>query len=254
MSKDIQIIQLARDLGCCVIVPTYNNARTLQTVIEDVSQYIEDIIIVNDGSTDNTGDVLSSLSSIGVLSYQPNRGKGYALKQGFRLAAEKGFRYAVTIDSDGQHHGRDIIVFLQKAQQYPDSLLVGSRLLKQENMPEGNTFANKFSNFWFRLQTGINLPDTQCGFRLYPLKKISRINIFTNRYEAELEILVRSSWKNISVFPVPISVYYPPVNERITHFRPFRDFFRISILNTFLTLIAVLYEYPKRWIRGNGKV
>jgi glycosyltransferase involved in cell wall biosynthesis len=252
MPKDLQIIQLARDLRCCVIVPTFNNVRTLQTVIEDVSLYIDDVIIVNDGSTDNTSEVLSSVSNIRVLGYPTNRGKGYALKRGFRLAAEKGFRYAVTIDSDGQHHGSDIAAFLHKINQYPDSILVGSRLLKQENMPEGNTFANKFSNFWFRLQTGINLPDTQCGFRLYPLEKISRVNILTNRYEAELEILVRASWRNISVLPVPISVYYPPVNERITHFRPFRDFFRISILNTFLTIIAILYERPKRWIIGTA--
>jgi hypothetical protein len=175
-------------------------------------------------------------------------GKGYALRQGFKRASETGFHYAVTIDSDGQHHGSDIEGFLEKVQQYPDSLIVGSRILKQENMPDGSTFANKFSNFWYRLQTGINLPDTQSGFRLYPLDKMAGMHFFTNRYEAELEMLVRASWSGINVLDVGISVYYPPLDERISHFRPFWDFFRISVLNTFLTIIALFYANPRRWI------
>jgi glycosyltransferase involved in cell wall biosynthesis len=241
-------IQLASQLKCCVIVPTYNNAHTLQTVIDDVLQYIADVIIVNDGATDTTSGILASNDAVTVIGYMTNRGKGYALKQGFKRASAMGFRYAITIDSDGQHHGSDIAVFLDKIQLFPDSLIVGSRLLSQKNMPDGNTFANKFSNFWYRLQTGIDLPDTQSGFRLYPLNKLSGMHFITNRYEAELEMIVRAAWKGINVCYVPISVYYPPPDERVSHFRPFWDFFRISILNTFLTLIAFVYAYPVKWI------
>lgn len=248
MPKNADNIQLASQLQCCVIVPTYNHAHTLQAVIDDVLQYVADVIIVNDGSTDTTPGILASNSAVTVIGYQTNRGKGYALKQGFKCASAMGFRYAITIDSDGQHKGSDIAVFLDKIQQYPDSLIVGSRLLSQENMPDGNTFANKFSNFWYRLQTGINLPDTQSGFRLYPLNKLAGMHFVTNRYEAELEMLVRAAWKGINVCDVAISVYYPPSDERVTHFRPFWDFFRISVLNTFLTLIAFVYAYPVKWI------
>ena len=155
-------------------------------------QYVGDVIVVNDGATDETSGILASNSAITVIEYHPNQGKGYALKKGFKCAAGKGFQYAITIDSDGQHLASDIGLFLDKIQQCPDSLIVGSRLLRQENMPGGNTFANKFSNFWYRLQTGINLPDTQSGFRLYPLHKISRMHFITNRYESELEMLVLS--------------------------------------------------------------
>jgi len=241
-------MQLARELKCCVIIPTYNNSHALQSVIDDVLQYVADVIIVNDGSTDNTSSLLNSYSNVKIISYQPNRGKGYALKQGFGCAFSSGFRYAITIDSDGQHRGSDILLFLDKIQWVPDTLIVGSRLLRQENMPEGNTFANRFSNFWYRLQTGINLPDTQSGFRLYPLQKISGIHFFTNRYESELEMLVRANWKGINVDHVAISVYYPPREERISHYRPFIDFVRISILNTFLTIIAFIYAYPVKLI------
>jgi glycosyltransferase involved in cell wall biosynthesis len=244
MPANTNIINLARNLQCCVIVPTYNNAPTLKTVISDVLHYVADIIVVNDGSTDKTSDILGSDTRVTVIGYQPNRGKGYALKQGFKRASAMGFRYAITIDSDGQHLGSDIPLFLDKILQYPDSLIVGSRLLHQENMPGGNTFANKFSNFWYRLQTGINLPDTQSGFRLYPLNKIARMHFITNRYEAELEMLVRAAWAGINVCEVVISVYYPPPDQRVSHFRPFWDFFRISVLNTFFTFIAFFYAYP----------
>lgn len=242
-------IELARKLQCCAIVPTYNNDRTLLKVIHDLEQYVADVIVVNDGSTDGTSQLLASLETVTVVSYPVNRGKGYALKQGFKLAASKGFRYALTIDSDGQHLCSDVGLFLNKIQECPDSLIVGSRLLRQDNMPAGNTFANKFSNFWYHLQTGIDLPDTQSGFRLYPLRKIAKMHFFTNRYESELEMLVRAAWRGVKVCDIPISVYYPPKSERISHFRPFWDFFRISILNTFFTIIAFVYAYPVMFVR-----
>jgi len=241
---DTNYIQKAKTLSCCVIVPTYNNAATLPFVIADVKNYVDDIFVINDGSTDKSESLLKNISGIQLISYAKNRGKGYALKQGFKAASTMGFRYAITIDSDGQHLAKDIVLFLDKIETCNDSLIVGSRLLKQENMPGGNTFANRFSNFWFRLQTATNLPDTQSGFRIYPLKKIAGIHFFTNRYESELEMIVRSAWRGIKVCSIPISVYYPPIEERVSHFRPFVDFFRISILNTFLTLFAFLFVYP----------
>jgi glycosyltransferase involved in cell wall biosynthesis len=246
--KDTDNINLARKLQCCVVIPTYNNSRTLAGVINDVLQYVADVIVVNDGATDITGKILSLSKSVTVISYHRNRGKGYALRQGFRRALEMGFHYAISFDSDGQHMGSDIPVFLEKIQETPDSLIVGSRLLRQANMPGGNTFANNFSNFWYRLQTGINLPDTQSGFRLYPLNKLARICFITYRYEAELEMLVRAAWRGINVSSVAISVYYPPKEERVTHFRPFHDFVRISVLNTIFTLIALIYIYPVKGI------
>jgi uncharacterized protein (DUF2062 family) len=113
-----------------------------------------------------------------------------------------------------------------------------------EGMPGKNTFANKFSNFWYWVETGQKLPDTQSGLRLYPIYRYKKSTFYTRKYEFELEILVRSSWKGIPIVSVPVRVYYPPENERVSHFRPFQDFFRISVLNTFLVLIRFLYIIP----------
>ena len=166
------------------------------------------------------------------------------MKQGFKKAKELGFDDAITIDSDGQHFPEDIPLFVKALEQHPGALIVGSRNLNQENMPEGNTFANKFSNFWFKIQTGINLPDTQTGYRLYPLKRLPKI--VSSRYEAELALLVFSVWRNIELVPIQINVLYP--EDRVTHFRPFWDFFRISVLNTLLCIVAVFYGWPSRLI------
>jgi glycosyltransferase involved in cell wall biosynthesis len=182
------------------------------------------------------------------VSYEKNRGKGYALKQGAKKASELGYKAIITIDSDGQHFASDIETLVHAALKNPDDIMVGSRGLEHENMPKKNTFANKFANFWFCVQTFQKIPDTQSGFRYYPLRCFQKKIWFTNRYNFELEIMVRNVWNGIKIIPVHIQVYYPPVGERITHFKPALDFFRISILNTFLSIFAVLYYYPKKLI------
>lgn len=232
------------NINYCVIIPTFNHSGAVAGVIEDVLRVTGNVIVVNDGSTDNTAEVLNGIRNIEVVSYPVNRGKGHALKEGFCAAGEKGFDYAVTIDSDGQHHAEEIPMFISAIRDNPGSLIVGSRNLVAENMPGGNTFANNFSNFWFRLQTGVNLPDTQSGFRLYPLNRIIKIRTFSGRYEYELELLVRAVWKGVKVIPVPVTVTYQPGNMRVSHFRPYADFLRITVLNTFLTIIAILYARP----------
>lgn len=229
----------------CVIIPTYNNSRTIKKIIEDVSSYIHDIIIVNDGSTDCTEKILNIFSNkVIIVSYKENRGKGYALSKGFRTAIALGFTHAITIDSDGQHLASDIPLFLQALNDNPNGIIIGYRNLYEKNMPSQNTFANKFSNFWFYIQTGLSLPDTQSGFRLYALNSLRGLSFLTNRYEAELELLVFSAWSGVKISSIPVDVYYPSRLERVSHFRPFIDFARISVLNVILCIGAFIFCYP----------
>lgn len=233
---------------CCIILPTYNNERTLAEVIRSVLSLTPHIIVINDGSTDQTTSLLKQFSEITIISYIKNRGKGHAIHEGFKMAQQLGYRYAITMDTDAQHFATDIPLFLTAIEQNPNALIIGSRSLNQENMPGKNSFANRFSNFWYHLQTLNRLPDTQSGFRLYPLNRMRGMRFFCNRYEAELEILVRVSWRFIPVIPIQISVYYAPDSERVSHFRPFWDFLRISLLNTLFSILALLYFYPKKLI------
>lgn len=234
-----------RSHGICVLIPTYNNAGTLTHVIEDVMEYADDVIVVNDGSNDATGEILESLGQkITVVSYPRNKGKGGALKEGFRAARKAGFKYAITIDSDGQHYAENIVDFVKAIVSNPGALIVGKRDLSNVDINGKSSFANKFSNFWFAVQTGIMLDDTQTGYRAYPLDKLYGLGLLTSRYEAELELLVFAAWHNVRILQIPINVYYPPRALRISHFRPALDFTRISILNTILCAGAICYGVP----------
>lgn len=237
---------LMQQLNCCVIMPTYNNQKTISWVIDDVLKYTENLIVVNDGATDNTPNIIAEKANkITSIGYTKNVGKGNALKTGFKEALKQGFEYAITIDSDGQHYADDIPKFVLALQKNPGALFMGARNIEHDGMPQKNSFANKFSNFWVKLQTGNDLKDTQTGFRLYPLKAVEKLCLFTSKFEFEVEIQVKLAWQNIKVISIPIKVKYDP-NERVTHFRPLQDFTRISFLNTYLTILTFLWYFHKR--------
>ena len=246
-----ELKQLLRARGICVIIPTYNNEKTIDGVVRETLTYCDDVIVVNDGSTDKTGDILAEIpaESLVLLRLNRNHGKGYALREAFRFAKKRGFAYAITLDADGQHYPENIKLFLEANLQHPGALIVGSRQLEGVDRSKGSSFANKFSNFWFYVQTGKKLPDTQTGYRLYPLHKLKALSLLTSRYEAELELMVFASWHGVNLVSIPIPVYYPPREERVSHFRPGKDFARISLLNTVLCFLAILYGLPCRMIR-----
>ena len=242
--------QLLHDRGICVVIPTYNNDGTIAAVVADTLKECNDVIVVNDGSTDNTSSILHAIEGITLVEYEKNRGKGYALKCGFKRALQMGFAYVITLDADGQHYPHDIQHFLKANQQHPGALIIGNRMLEGVDRSKGSSFANQFSNFWFYIQTGRHLKDTQTGYRLYPLKKLYGLSLLTSRYEAELELLVFASWHGVELVPINIDVYYPPKEQRVSHFRPGKDFARISVLNTVLCLLAIIYGLPLRIFRG----
>lgn len=238
-----------RQLYACVIIPTYNNAATIKQVITSVAGYTHDVIVVNDGSTDETQSLIASFPFVQCIQYNSNKGKGWALRKGLELATGKGYNFAITIDADGQHFANDLPTFLNRLEQQKKAIIIGARNMDQVSVPGKSSFGNRFSNFWFKIETGISLPDTQSGYRLYPLQLIRGMRFYTRKYEFEIEVIVRSAWKGISIESVPVTVYYPPKEERVSHFRPFRDFARISVLNTVLVLLTFLYIRPRRFLR-----
>jgi glycosyltransferase involved in cell wall biosynthesis len=240
------------DRKICVLIPTYNNEKTLRRVIDGVLEYTQNIIVINDGSTDSTSEILKTYPQITVLHLTENKGKGNGLKIGFRKAKDLGFHHAITIDSDGQHYPNDIPIFVEALlAENEDVLLIGNRNMSQDGIPKKSSFGNRFSNFWFWFETGIKLEDTQSGYRLYPLHKIPK-KYFTPKFEFEIEIIVRTAWRHVPVKNVPIKVLYDPA-ERVSHFRPFKDFTRISILNTVLVTITLFYIIPRNFIRNFRK-
>ena len=252
---DIDLVrQKFDDLNCCIVVPTYNNDHALEGVIKGVLEYTHDVIVVNDGSTDQTKAILDRFPRVQQITIPVNTGKGWALRQGFAHAINHGYRYAITIDSDGQHFPEDLPLFLDMVEKQPDSMILGARDMAQEEIPGTSSFGHKFSIFWFKVETGITVLDVQTGFRLYPLNRIKEIKrVISRKYEYEVEILVRLAWRGVNILSVPVKIYYAPRETRVSHFRKFTDFTRVSIANSILVFMALLWVRPWSFFKGLRK-
>lgn len=237
-------------ISVCVGIATYNNDRTLAKVVGDTLTYAENVVVVNDGATDKTPEILASFGDrIKVINHPQNMGKGMALRTAIDWARQTGFENLITIDSDGQHFPEDIPHFLQAIRQEPGTLLIGARNMNQDHIPDKSSFGNRFSNFWFWFETGIKLDDTQSGYRLYPIGKMKKRKYWTRKFEFEIEVIVKAAWEGIPVKNIPVQIHYDSPDVRISHFRPLQDFTRISILNTVFVILALLWYIPIRFTR-----
>lgn len=236
-----------------MLIPTYNNAATLARVLEGVLEYTSNIIVINDGSTDATKEVLKDFKGLRNLSYLRNKGKGHALRKGFQEAWKMGFEHAVTIDSDGQHFPSDLPVFIEALENHQqpgkDFLIVGARKMDAPQVPDKSSVGNRFSSFSVWAETGVDLQDTQCGYRLYPLRLVNSLNLFSNKYELEIEVLVKAAWEGAEIINLPVKVLYDP-EERVTHFRPFTDVARITVLNLYFVGAGLFYYLPRKLLRA----
>ena len=228
----------------CVVVPTYNNGATIGEVIRQVRQFITDIVVVNDGSTDGTAKVLAEFGQTIVVTHHRNHGKGKAIASGFKQAIKMGFTHAIAFDADGQHLASDLPKFLEIINSQPDALIVGTRDLTGKWRPLKSRVLRTNSNFWTWLETGRWLADTQSGYRAYPLHKIAKLKQKCYKYDFEVEILIRAIWVGIPVVEVPVSVEYGPGSE--SHFRPVRDFALVFHLNCCLLMQRFFLPGPLR--------
>ncbi len=241
------------DLQCCVLIPTYNNCATLERVLQGVMHYTTNILVINDGSTDSTSEILEKYHFLHIFDISQNKGKGNALKTGFKAAEDLGYEYVISMDSDGQHFPNDLPVFLDaleaKSPGDPELLVIGSRKMDDPSVPEKSSFGNRCSSFWYWVETGLKLQDTQCGYRLYPLKVVNSLNLYTTRFELEIEVIVKAAWEGVNVINLPVKVLYDP-EERVTHFRPFQDVARITLLNIWFIGFGLFYILPRNIFRN----
>lgn len=241
-----------KQLRCCVILPTYNNELTLCRVIDGVLNYTNNIIVINDGSTDNTSLLLENYPNIEIIHKPKNTGKGSTLKMGFQRSTSLGFEYAITLDTDGQHYPDDIPNFVNSLYESLNKniLIIGDRNMNNADVFAQSAKGNRVSTFWMYTTTGLRLNDSQSGFRLYPVKEMHTIRFLnsTKKFEFEIEAIVKSFWSGIDIKHVPINVLYDP-EERVSHFRPFRDISRMVVLYTWFLLVRVFYITPRNLFR-----
>ncbi|MAY52089.1 MAG: glycosyltransferase [Flavobacteriaceae bacterium] len=240
-----------QQLKCCVVMATYNNEITLPKILDGVLTYTEAIILVNDGSTDLTEELLVNYQTITILHLPKNKGKGNALKKGFKKALEMGYERAITLDTDGQHFPDDLPAFIMALEKSEDKnlFIIGDRNMNEADVLATSAKGNRVSGFWVRSVTGLQLTDTQSGFRLYPIKALQKIRFlrWTSKFEFETEVIVRSHWRGIRVMNIPIKVLYP--KDRVSHFRPFMDIARIVVLIIGFLIVKGFYIIPRDFFR-----
>lgn len=236
-----------RELFC--VIPVYNNAATVRDVVARARRQLPNVLVVDDGSTDlDLADCYAG-TDITVLRHPRNLGKGAAILTALDfLKTKPEVRYMLTIDADGQHYPEDIPNFFPFMERNDWSLLIGCRDFSVPNVPAASRFGRKFANFWLRVETGIKVGDCQSGFRAYPVRYIPQLRCLTRRYNFEAEILARAAWANLELHDVPIRTYYPVPGERISHFHPWKDNFRLSCIHAHLVGIRML-PFPKRKLR-----
>jgi glycosyltransferase involved in cell wall biosynthesis len=220
-----------------IVIPVYNHGSRIAEVVRQSLALGLPIFVVDDGSTDQTAAVLTRLTGINLLRHPDNRGKGAAILTGFAAAVQAGCDWAVTLDGDGQHDPADVRNLLQRVQDGGRQIVIGSRQGMGDNrhVPWTSRFGRGFSNFWVWAAGGPRVSDSQSGFRLYPLPEAQQLEVRARRSQFEVEILVKARRQGIPVVESPVGVIYQPRGERISHFRPWRDFWRNS--STFNRLV-----------------
>ena len=237
-----------------IVIPLFNHAATVSGVAREVLRLGYDLLVVDDGSTDGGTVSLQGLP-LTVTRHGKNRGKGAAILTAAKWARECGFSHILTIDADGQHFPADIEKLLAAGRDLPNAVIIGARDFNTPNVPSASRFGRKFSAFWARVQTGRTVGDIQSGLRLYPLTVFECLRPGARRYAFEVEIIVKALWHGFTVSEVPVRVYYPPAHERVSHFHKWHDNFWVSLLNTRLTIRALLPVPHRQFTAGSdGKV
>jgi len=231
-------------LRCAIVIPAYNHGAQVQGVVEKCLQFRLPVVVVDDGSTDSTPDVLASLSDITVIRHKKNQGKGASLLTGFAAVLQLA-DWAITIDADGQHDPEDILSLTRAVPEKQRPLVIGKRAeMGHKNVPWTSRWGRRFANFWVWTSCGRWFSDSQSGFRIYPLPETLNLGTKAKRFQFEVEVLVRAVWCGIPIIEAPVHAIYGPPEERVSHFRPWLDFWRNT--QTFARLVATRVLIPSK--------
>jgi glycosyltransferase involved in cell wall biosynthesis len=248
--KDSRSMELEK-IWCAI--PVFNNKATIRDVAAACRTLLSHVVVIDDGSTDaDLADVLSGLDVM-LLRHEKNMGKGVAILTASKYIEEQGGLYMITIDADGQHYPEDIRKFIPLISESDADIIIGCRNFDTGNVPEKSRFGRKFANFWLRVETGVEIDDCQSGFRAYPVRYLNQLQFKGLHYDFEAEILAKAVWAGMHLRPVPIDVYYPKPEERISSFRPFLDNLRLSLIHSMLVGRRLLPLRHRKLVKGDNK-
>ncbi len=200
-----------------VVVPTYNNPKTIKAVTKDLQEHNYEVIIVDDGSDENIEAMFEAneKKNLHFITHKTNTGKGSAITSGVKKAKELGYIYTGSIDGDGQHLAQEMSKLTSIYEE--GTILIGARNLDMKNVPFVSKFGRWFSNFWARWDTGYEIDDSLSGYRIYPVS-ILDLKIKTFRFDWEMEVLVRHADSGKAIKETLVECYYPNPQDRVSHF------------------------------------
>lgn len=198
----------------CVIIPTYNEARAIASLVKKIKQQELEVMVIDDGSYDNTFRIAED-SGATVLHNSNNEGKGASLIKGFSYALDKDFDAVITMDGDGQHLPEEIPYFVRLAQYSDSGIVIGNRILRRKDMPLIRILTNKLMSWFISSLAKQKIPDTQCGFRLIKKEVLKKIDLRTRKYETESEIIIKAARLGFKIESVPIKTIYQGEKSQI---------------------------------------
>jgi glycosyltransferase involved in cell wall biosynthesis len=225
-----------------VVIPAYNEGATIRDVATRAQRYCTNVIVVDDGSTDETPERLAGLD-ITVLRNNQNRGKADSLWSGFQEALSHGAAAIITLDADGQHAPEEIPKFIAAALRDPEAFLIGTRRVEQRKAFRGRYAANRVADFWISWAAGRPIEDSQSGFRLYPARFLRNLKVkhgLKQSFVFESEVLIETGRRGAQCLHIPVSVT-PRTGPRTSHFRPVLDIARITRMVAWKILQRGLY-------------
>jgi len=213
---------------CCILIPCLNEERAIARVVGEALALGMPVIVVDDGSDDRTPEIVAALP-VTLLRHASRRGKGEALRTGFREVLRQGFDAVVTMDGDGQHLASDVPAIVAAGRLYPGRIVIGARLLEREQQPPGRRRANAVADWGISWACGTPVADTQSGQRLYPRNVLQLVDLQAEHFVFEAALLITACRElGTQVVSVPIASRYEG-EFRLSHFKPVRDVTRITV-------------------------
>ena len=219
-------------MKACLLLPSYNVSRSVKRIIREANLFIEDIIVIDDGSRDKTAEIALACGAV-VLKHSRNRGKGMALRTGFDYAIRAGFQLIFTMDSDGQHNSSDLPRFWERFQRTDPDILIGGRFKSRSAMPVHRRLNNRLISTVGSALCGQHVPDFQSGYRLIKAEVLKAISLKTERYETESELLIKAGRLGFRIESLPIRAIYGNEISNVRSFREMRLFTKLLIASLY---------------------
>lgn len=228
------------NLKILIVIPVYNCGITLRSVAQTAIATGYDLLVVDDASDDHCLQSIADLPCRTTRS-EEHRGKGAALLLGAKRAAQLGYDTIVAIDGAGRYNPTDIHLLVVKAQNYKaPCMIIGAQQQIKDNAQNPNHFAKTSANFWVRLACGLEIPDAESSFRLYPVKELLAQSLTRSHYGFEIETLVKLAWSGIQIISVPVTACNAPADQEFSGFSKIGDRLSLALLHSQLVFRRLL--------------